>query len=142
MAANFLFRRSQRPETPKDNLDSTNEIIEDTPEQVARIRTKKMSSKLHRESRASGRLSTPVALSRRQPGGRWRVPERRWTSVSQPTAESRPERSCLSWSPPGSSSKLPPQIDAAPCPPALAGGASQAPPAALDEAALSPPSPD
>ena len=44
MAANFLFRRAQRPETPKDNLDSTNEIIEDTPEQVARIRTKKMSS--------------------------------------------------------------------------------------------------
>ena len=46
MAANFLFRRSQRPETPKDNLDSTNEIIEDTPppEQVTRIRTKKMSS--------------------------------------------------------------------------------------------------
>ena len=47
MAANLLFRRSQRPETPKDssyNLDSTNEIIEDTPEQVSRIRTKKLSS--------------------------------------------------------------------------------------------------
>ena len=48
MAANFLFRRSQRPETPKDSssfsLDSTNEIIEDTPEQVSKVRTKKVSS--------------------------------------------------------------------------------------------------
>ena len=48
MAANLLFRRSQRPETPKDsssfNLDSTNEIIEDTPEQVSKARTKKVSS--------------------------------------------------------------------------------------------------
>ena len=50
------------------------------------IRTRKRSSKVHCANQVPGMTSTPLAVRRRQPGGRFREPDTDWQSWFHPTA--------------------------------------------------------